>query len=149
MRGQSYSEHLNCALTASLCLHFCDGFNWQILTLSCPQEEYEDYSMFLKGFEDEQSCPCRAVCDFVRKVQQGWKNYRFILLAVRIIFCCSLDKKVVFPHCLMGWIVLWGLNQSRRYVMHDLSYTAGLPDKLCVRWRTIPGSLHDPFVPDL
>lgn len=88
----THSEHLNCALTAFLCLYFCNAFNWKVLMLSCPQEEYEGYSMFLKRFEDEQSCPCRAVCDFIRKVQQGWKSYWFILLAVRVIFAAHWRK---------------------------------------------------------
>jgi len=61
-----------------------------------PQEEYEDYSMFLKSFEDEQSCPCRAVCDFIRKMQQGWKTCWFILLAVRIVFAAHWRKSCFF-----------------------------------------------------
>lgn len=42
------SEHLSCALTASPCLYFCTCCNWQILIVSCPQEECENYSVLLK-----------------------------------------------------------------------------------------------------
>lgn len=61
--GLTYSEHLSCFLTASLCLCFCTDLNWQVLILSCPQEKYEDYSVFLK---DEQRWPYRPICDFSR-----------------------------------------------------------------------------------